>query len=60
MSRIKIKDLPKNMKVTKEELKKVQGGLYSLQSTTLSNYDSFLKIGSSLLPPPDPDLKLSY
>ncbi len=60
MARIKIKDLPKNMKVTKEELKKVQGGLYSLQSTTLSNYNSFLKIDGTSLSSYDPYLKFSY
>ncbi|MBI5057516.1 MAG: hypothetical protein HZB61_12960 [Nitrospirae bacterium] len=39
MARIKIKDLPKNQKVSKEELKKIFGGLtlsYSTQSSTLS------------------------
>ncbi len=38
MSRIKIKDLPKNMKVTKEEMKKVHGGLL-LESSTLVSYE---------------------
>jgi len=28
MARIKIKDLPKDMKITKEELKRVRGGAY--------------------------------
>jgi type VI protein secretion system component Hcp len=34
MARIKIKDLPKDMKISKEELKRIKGGAF----------DSFLKI----------------
>ena len=30
MARIKIKDLPKDMKISKEEMKKVVGGAYNI------------------------------
>jgi hypothetical protein len=37
MARIKIEDLPKNMKVSKEDLKKISGGIaLSRQSLTLN------------------------
>lgn len=37
MARIKIKDLPKDMKVSKEEMRKVMGGLeYALRSSIIA------------------------
>ena len=53
MARIKIKDLPKDMKITKEEMKRIQGGISSepvyfqpyLKISGEPVY-SFLKIGS--------------
>ena len=42
MARIKIKDLPKDMKVTKEEMKRIRGGLLttSLKITSFTDYQT--------------------
>ncbi len=43
MSRIKIKDLPKNAKISKEDMKKMSGGTFSFARPTLSLRTSFRK-----------------
>ena len=44
MARIKITDLPKNMKISREELKRARGGAYMfhLSPATLSSFKSVL------------------
>ena len=41
MARIKIKDLPKDMKFTKEEMKKVKGGGYLVKPLKFSYKSRF-------------------
>ena len=49
MARIKIKDLPKDMKITKEELKRVRGGAYEFY---YPSGVTFHKVESPLLTTP--------
>lgn len=43
MARIKIKDLPKDMKISAEEMKRVKGG-FTLTTSPLTSPTNFLKI----------------
>ena len=54
MARIKIKDLPKDKKVSKEELKKIFGGTtltYSTQTNKLSGIGSWVQWDPNVMPP---------
>jgi hypothetical protein len=54
MARIKIKDLPKDMKITKEQMKRIQGGIssepvYFSPNLKISSEPVYLKISSGPL-----------
>ncbi|MBN1848982.1 MAG: hypothetical protein JW932_10390 [Deltaproteobacteria bacterium] len=49
MAKIKIQDLPKDMKISKEELKRIKGGTFDLYSTSIAmKMESTLDIGEDV------------
>jgi hypothetical protein len=48
MVKIKIKDLPKDQKISPDEMKKVKGGIRSLTSPQIISTSSTISIGSQV------------
>ena len=57
MARIKVKDIPKDQKISKDELKRIRGGAAFIKIDVFTPTSVFPKVESTSLDPTNTDIK---